>query len=191
MIFILIIMFIILIYFIIQLILKKPAIKPDGCPEKGIMKLSPRGNKDKCGKTCNIDITDNCSCTVIDELSEDETTKSKPLNSYEIEKNYYKIKQDLIPLWSDWGTCELLNSTVYTKTRFNLTNTYNEDNTCDMIKCKNLGALKTENKFNIKCDNNEEVCELKKRGNNKSVIKYDINTQTCIPYNNLTYDILM
>jgi hypothetical protein len=166
---------------------------------KGIMELSPREGDNVStnnGKSCNINITDNCGCTVINKLSDDTIEKSiEPLNSYQIESNYYKIKQDLIPLWSDWDNCERQITNIgikdlYTKNRFSLT--YNESDAsdeCNMIECKNLGAVKLEDQFNKNDKKGTEICDIKRNpGNNEKMKKYTINTQKCIPYTNLLDD---
>jgi len=53
---------------------------------------------------CKKDL-EQCTCQIEVE-KEDNTVEKKNVTSFNMEKDYYKVKQDLIPYWSNWNQCD-------------------------------------------------------------------------------------
>ena len=137
---------------------------------------------------CDISITDNCKCKInYTDESKSSNNYSEDLNSYNLEKKYYKIKQDLVPYWkfSNWmkkthipeyNEHVLIENRIYQPEQniyFDENNKrvekkiYTEGkipsykvNVCDLVPCKNLGYKYTNNPRWNKLSN-PLVCDLK------------------------------
>jgi hypothetical protein len=181
---ILIIIVIILILIIVIYFLNKRNIIRLPFSGKNTIEINANANSDKPSK-CDISIMDNCKCNVkYSDKLKPLNNYSVDLNSYDLEKEFYKVKQDLVPYWKPYNQCTHESGTpLYIKTSNRITDSknfyYDENNktitkteydsgnipsyqvnACDIIPCKNLGYIQKNNPTWSK-NNNDLVCDKK------------------------------
>jgi hypothetical protein len=118
--------------------------------------------------------------------------EDKLLSNYEIEKDYYKVQQDLMPFWSNFSECNAYGI----KKRYRIKGGHNQydvfdqygnrkqasDNsnqqyyvvdTCDLIPCENYGLD----------DDDKNICKIRSEGNNFGSNRDDylVNIGSCDP----------
>ena len=150
---------------------------------------------------CDISITDSCKCKInYSDKSDITNNYSEDLNAYNLEKKYYKVKQDLVPYWkhTSWELKETLplnnpplniieEDRIYQLNKNFYFNENNETvtrdvydkgkipsyrvNACDLIPCKNLG-YKNKNNPEWNKNNNPLLCELKNKAFNSRDIEF-------------------
>lgn len=119
---------------------------------------------------CSTDLK-TCTCPIEVEY-EDGKIEKKVVNSFDMEKDYYKVKQDIMPYWSNWGEC----SPYGIKNRNRI---YGDTNKFDMFGVNGLKDLKTKSSDKnyykvhscdlIPCENygserNTNICRIRSEG---------------------------
>lgn len=140
--------------------------------------------------SCRTDLQE-CKCSLEVESS-DGSKKEETLSNYNMENKYYKVKQDLMPYWSNWSECNAYG--IKNRKRIygpnNSFDIYNSDgektstpksdmknyvlHSCDLVPCENLGLNKTKDK---------NLCKIRSEGLDpqESNDDFNLNTNKCDP----------
>ena len=131
-----------------------------------------------------------CSCQIEIEKPGG-AIEEKKVSSFDLEKDYYKVKQDLMPYWSNWKQCnayglksrdrirgEASKYDVYDG-RGNISVSTNRNNnayytvhSCDLIPCENFGLDQDGN----------NICKVKSDGYSANTNDdFASNTERCDP----------
>ena len=140
---------------------------------------------------CRTDLQE-CKCAIEVE-QEDKTIKEEVLSNYDMENKYYKIKQDLMPYWSNWSECNAYG--IKNRKRmygprmafdvFDIDGTRKGSSdlgdlknyrlySCDLVPCENSGL--NENDQN-ECRLRSDGLDTSDEGDNPT----NINTNSCDP----------
>lgn len=141
---------------------------------------------------CRTDLQE-CTCPIEIE-KKNGTVENKIISNYKMEKDYYKVKQDLMPMWSNFSEC----NSYGIKKRYRIKGEYNKFDMFDQFGNKELPSTKDDaDKYKvyscdlIPCENygldddNKSICRIRSDGKNFDEIDTDddfyINTASCDP----------
>ena len=138
---------------------------------------------------CRTDLEE-CKCP-IEYKKTDGSIVTETIPNYDIEKKFYKVRQDLMSYWSDWNECNAYgisqrrrikgsttqydvydhNGDIASQDKWN-DDKYYKVNSCDLIPCMNYG-LNEDNSYN--------VCKLHSEGTDDYNDDLEYNTKRCNP----------
>ena len=138
---------------------------------------------------CRTDLEE-CKCP-IEYKTTDGSIVNETIPNYDIEKKFYKVRQDLMSYWSDWNECNAYGIMQRKKikgpdTQYDVydhnggmaspdkrdDDKYYKVNSCDLIPCMNYGLNE---------DKNYNVCKLHSEGTGELNYHLEYNTKRCNP----------
>lgn len=186
---IIIIIFILIFIILITLYFQKKWIFEEETPEFDKLDFNVEGG-------CRTDLQ-SCKCPIEYQDLNGKVVNTK-LSNYEIEKDFYKVRQDIMPYWSNWSECNSYGLTtrkrikgdnqnsqfdVFDQSGFLSDNTKSNDPLhyklypCDIIPCENYGTEE------YGAEGERSICRTRSDGTNDSLDNddYKYNILRCNP----------
>lgn len=141
---------------------------------------------------CTTDLK-RCTCPIQVE-TKDGIIEKKNVTSFDMEKDYYKVTQDLMPYWSGWGQCNAyglknrkrifgnlndfdvfdgVGNILHNKFTTQDNTQYYKVDSCDLIPCENYGLD----------DDDKNICRIRSEGRDGNSLDDDLrsNIKRCDP----------